>query len=68
MEEDLAAQAAQTEINTCKQLLAQTDYQALKHADGALGDDEYAQVRGQRAAWRARINELEQALAGEAEA
>lgn len=46
-------------INALKQLLAQTDYQALKFSDGAMGEDEYAPTRQQRAEWRAQINELE---------
>lgn len=52
------------EINALKILLRDTDYKALKHADGALTDEEYAPIRQQRAEWRARINELE-AQAGE---
>ena len=51
------------EINSLKILLRDSDYKALKHADGALSEEEYAPVREQRAAWRARINELESALA-----
>lgn len=47
------------EINAYKILLAQTDYQALKHADGAISDEEYAPIREKRAEWRRKINELE---------
>lgn len=47
------------QINALKQLLVQTDYQALKFSDGAMAEDEYAPVRQRRAEWRARINELE---------
>lgn len=50
------------EINALKILLRDTDYKALKHADGALSEEEYAPIRAQRAAWRARINELEAEL------
>lgn len=46
-------------INALKQLLAQTDYQALKFSDGAMAEEEYAPTRQQRAEWRAQINELE---------
>lgn len=53
------------EINALKILLRDTDYKALKHSDGALSEDEYAPIRAQRAAWRARINELEKLEAGE---
>lgn len=47
------------EINALKILLAQTDYQALKRADGAISDEEYEPIRVQRAEWRTKINELE---------
>ena len=47
------------EINALKILLRDTDYKALKHADGALSDEEYEPIRIKRAAWRAKINELE---------
>ena len=52
-------ETAVAEINALKILLRDTDYKALKHADGALNDEEYAPIRAQRAEWRARINELE---------
>ena len=51
-----------TEINSYKQLLTQTDYKALKHADGAITDEEYATTRELRASYRAAINELEEQL------
>lgn len=47
------------EINALEQLLAQTDYMALKHADGALSDKDYADMRSKRQGWRDRINELQ---------
>ena len=47
------------EIRALKDLLGQTDYKALKHADGALSDEEYAETKALRAQWRAKINELE---------
>lgn len=51
--------AAAAEIAECKALLASTDYIAAKLAEGAAAADEYAEQLSQRAAWRARINELE---------
>ena len=42
-----------------RQLLADSDYYCLKHADGALTDEEYAPIKAQRQAWRDEINELE---------
>ena len=52
----------EAEINALEQLLAQSDYKALKHADGALSDDEYADVKAQRQGFRDRINELQEQL------
>ena len=42
-----------------KQKLADTDYKALKYADGVLSREEYEPVRKQRQKWRDRINEIE---------
>ena len=50
------------EINTCKQLLNQTDYKCLKFAEGALTAEEFAPTQAERQAWRDRINELEEQL------
>lgn len=47
------------EIQACKQMLKETDYQAIKFSDNALTEEEYAPIRAQRASWRARINEIE---------
>ena len=44
-------------------MLAGTDYQALKFAEGAISNEDYAEVKAQREAWRAQINELEAELA-----
>jgi hypothetical protein len=55
-----------SEICALEQLLAQSDYLALKHADGALTDEEYAGARAERQQWRDRINEL-QAMPAEAD-
>lgn len=53
----------QSEIAGLKQLLAESDYKALKHADGVLSEEEYAPVKAERQALRDRINELEISLA-----
>lgn len=57
------ADEIQSEINAFKQLLTNTDYKALKHADGVITDEDYADVLEQREGFRARINELEAELA-----
>lgn len=47
------------EIERLKAELSATDYKCLKYVDGALTDEEYAEVKAYRASLRARINELE---------
>lgn len=47
------------EIKQLKKYLQGTDYQAIKFSDGAITEEQYAPIRAERAAARARINELE---------
>lgn len=47
-------------IQQLKGMLYQTDYKALKYADGALSEEEYAPVRAERQAWRDEINKIEE--------
>ena len=47
------------EIAELKAKLAATDYISAKIAEGAATREEYAEKLAERAAWRARINELE---------
>ena len=61
-EEELAKDAISNrnkEINELKAKLAQTDYQAIKFAEGWITADDYAPTKALRNSWRARINELE---------
>ena len=46
-------------IEQLKAELSATDYKCLKYVDGALTDEEYAEVKAYRADLRAKINELE---------
>lgn len=50
---------AEREIAELKDRLAETDYQAIKFAEGEMSAEEYAETKSQRAAWRRQINELE---------
>lgn len=50
------------EIMFLKLKLSETDYQAIKFAEGELTAEEYEPVKQQRRAWRERINELEKLL------
>lgn len=47
------------EVERLKSELASTDYKCLKYVDGALSEEEYAEVRAYRAELRAKINELQ---------
>lgn len=47
------------EIKELKQKLSDTDYQAIKYAEGQISEEEYQPIKEERQAWRDRINELE---------
>jgi hypothetical protein len=53
------------EIIALKSLLADTDYQCMKYAEGALTESEFADTKAKRAAWREKVNELENILSEE---
>ncbi len=53
---------AKTRINELKSLLAKTDYQAIKFAEGELSVEEYLPIKQKRRAYRAEINSLEEKL------
>ena len=57
---NITEEEKQAEINAMKILLKDTDYKAIKHSEGLISDEEYAEVKAQREAWRKRINELEE--------
>lgn len=46
-------------IGELKKLLADTDYQAIKYAEGRITEEEYAPISQQRQAWRDEINRLQ---------
>ena len=45
-----------------KGYLYDTDYQAIKYAEGMISDYDYSAMREQRQTWRDEINELEKIL------
>lgn len=47
------------QINVLRAKLHNSDYKAIKFAEGELTTEEFAPVREQRRAWRDRINQLE---------
>lgn len=52
----------QNEIETLKQKLSETDYKAIKYAEGLISEEEYEPIKAERQSWRDRINELEKEL------
>lgn len=61
-EEDLLKDQYRLEITQLKKALSDTDYKAIKYAEGQISESEYAPVRSERQGYRDRINELEALL------
>ena len=53
----------QRKINETKAKLSQTDYQAIKYAEGFISETDYAPMKALRQAYRDEINRLEAELA-----
>ncbi len=53
-------------IERLKKNLSDTDYKAIKYAEGQLLEEEYAPIKAERQNWRDEINELEAKLGLEA--
>ena len=49
----------ETQINELKEKLRETDYKAIKYAEGLISEEDYAVIKKQRQEWRDKINELE---------
>lgn len=50
------------QIAELKQKLTDTDYKAIKYAEGEYTDEDYTLVKEMRKEWRRAINELEEQL------
>lgn len=50
--------AKYAEIKALKKKLKDTDYKAIKYAEGLISEEKYAEIKAERAAWRERINNL----------
>ena len=59
-EQDLLKDQYRLEITQLKKQLSDTDYKAIKFAEGILTEEEYAPDKLQRAYWRQRINLIQQ--------
>lgn len=60
-----ACQKAEQEVNKLMQYLLDTDYIAIKIAEGVSTKEDYAEVLGVRQEARARINELKKEIGGD---
>jgi hypothetical protein len=61
-EQDLLKDQYRLEIQQLKKQLSDTDYKAIKYAEGQISEEDYASVRAERQSYRDRINELEALL------
>jgi hypothetical protein len=61
-EEIKAKQVKQARISELKRLLTETDYKAIKYAEGLINEEDYAPIKAQRQAYRDEINRLETSL------
>lgn len=61
-EEELEKIKLQEQMTTLKQELSNTDYQAIKYAEGWFTDEEYSPIKAEREGLREKIRELEEQL------
>ena len=61
-EQDLLKDQYRLEIIQLKKALSDTDYKAIKYAEGQISEEEYASVKAERQGYRDHINELEALL------
>lgn len=58
-EDEKVIEQYQSEIIELKKYLSDTDYKAIKYAEGEITESDYQEVKAQRHDARVRINELE---------
>ncbi len=56
------ANTSEIQIEALKQMLSDTDYKAIKFAEGLISEEDYASIKKQRQEWRNQINLLESEL------
>lgn len=61
---EMSHPSAPEQIAILKQQLADTDYKAIKYAEGLISAEDYAETKAQRQGWRDEINELEEQMRG----
>ena len=55
------AEMQETKTAKLRELLAQTDYEAIKYAEGVITADKFANLKTAREAWRTAINSIQDA-------
>jgi len=58
-EQDLLKDQYRLEITQLKKLLSDSDYKAIKYAEGQISGEEYSEIKSERQGYRDRINYLE---------
>ena len=58
-EEDKLKDEYRIEIQQLKKQLSDTDYKAIKYAEGQISESEYSEIKSERQGYRDRINYLE---------
>lgn len=61
-EEELMKREILNKINNYKNLLTDSDYKAIKYAEGLLTEEEYKDIKKIRESYRLEINKLEEEL------
>ena len=52
----------QQEINELKKKLRDTDYKAIKYAEGLISEEDYAPIKAERESYRVKIREAEEQI------
>ena len=58
-DEDKLKDEYRIEIQQLKKALSDTDYKAIKYAEGQISEEEYSEIKSERQGYRDRINYLE---------
>lgn len=61
-EEDKLKDQYRLEIQQLKKALSDSDYKAIKYAEGQISEEEYSEIKSERQGYRDRINYLESQL------
>ena len=59
--EELLSSAKSNKLSSLQKLLNDTDYKAIKYAEGVITEEEYAPTKEKRQVWRAAYNAIEEA-------